>query len=40
MSIDQGKTAEANHWARKAYKEAKDPGYRRQAKDMVEALDD
>jgi len=40
MCLDKGDRADAHHWARKAYKEARDPGYRTQAKAMVAALDD
>ena len=40
LSIDLGETADAHHWARKAFKEARDPGYKRQARAMVDALDD
>ena len=40
LSIDLGEKADAHHWARKAFKEARDPGYRRQARAMVDALDD
>ena len=40
LSIDLGETADAYHWARKAFKEARDPGYKRQARAMVDALDD
>ena len=38
LSIDAGATRDAHHWARKAYKEARDPGYKAQAKAMVTAL--
>ena len=40
LSIDLGEKEDAHHWARKAFKEARDPGYRRQARAMVDALDD
>ena len=40
MALDRGEHADAHHWARKAFKEARDPGYKLQAKSMVEALDE
>ena len=40
LSIDLGEKADAHHWARKAFKEARDPGYKRQARAIVDALDD
>ncbi len=38
IAMDIGDTADAHHWARKAFKEAQDPGYARQARDLVQAL--
>ena len=38
LSIDAGETRDAHHWARKAFKEARDPGYKEQAEAMVTAL--
>jgi thioredoxin-like negative regulator of GroEL len=35
-----GDEAEAHRWARKAYRSATDPGYRKQAHDLVRALED
>lgn len=38
LCIDAGDTRDAHHWARKAFKEARDPGYKAQAQAMVSAL--
>jgi tetratricopeptide (TPR) repeat protein len=40
LALDQGEKTEAHHWARKAFKEARDPGYKNQAKAIVNALDE
>jgi len=40
LALDYGEKDEAHHWARKAFKEARDPGYRNQAKAIVNALDE
>ncbi len=40
LSIDAGENRDAHYWARKAFKEARDPGYRAQAEAMVSALKD
>jgi thioredoxin-like negative regulator of GroEL len=40
LCIDAGDTRDAHHWARKAFKEARDPGYKAQAQAMVSALQD
>jgi uncharacterized protein YjbI with pentapeptide repeats/predicted negative regulator of RcsB-dependent stress response len=38
LAMDIGETKDAHHWARKAYKGARDPGYKTQAKNLVQAL--
>ena len=38
LALENGDSAEAHRWARKAYKEARDPGYRSQAQDLVRSL--
>jgi len=38
MALDAGDSAEAHRWARKAFKEARDPGYREQAQTLVRSL--
>lgn len=38
LSMDTGATKDAHHWARKAFKEARDPGYKAQAEAIVSAL--
>lgn len=40
LAMDVGENTDAHHWARKAFKEARDPGYKTQAKTMVQALAD
>ena len=40
LAMDVGENTDAHHWARKAYKEARDPGYKTQANTMVQALAD
>lgn len=40
LSIDAGDNRDAHYWARKAFKEARDPGYKSQAEAMVTALKD
>ena len=38
ISMDLGENRDAHHWARKAYKGARDPGYKTQANTIVQAL--
>ncbi len=40
LALDSGDNQEAHRWARKAFKEARDPGYRDQAQSLVRALAD
>jgi len=39
LAQNEGDDAEAHRWARKAFRSASDPGYRRQARDLVKTLD-
>jgi len=38
LAQNTGDEAQAHHWARKAFRSASDPGYKRQARDMVRDL--